>query len=79
MIESLNPIDVTVKITPDDIRMRTNLTTIKNIKFTKKISFLHNLGLCDPKTHNGFFQNETRIYLSEKPIKTTGIDRSFKI
>ena len=42
MLKTLLPKDVKVKITIDDIRLKSNLTTNKTIRFTKKIFFLCN-------------------------------------
>ena len=41
MLMSLLPSEVNVKITTDDIRLKSNLTTNKTKKFTKKSCFLN--------------------------------------
>ena len=42
MLKSLLPKEVKVNITIDDIRLKSNLTTNKTIKFTKKSFFIQN-------------------------------------
>ena len=44
MLKSLLPNEVKVKVTIDDIRLGSNLTTIKTIRFTKRPSFYTILG-----------------------------------
>ena len=42
MLKSLLPNEVKVNITIDDFRLKSNLTTNKTIRFTKKFFFLYN-------------------------------------
>ena len=42
MLKSLFPKELKVKITVDDVRLRSNLTTNKTNNITKKFLFLHN-------------------------------------
>ena len=51
MLESLLPDDVKVNITIDDIGLRSNLTTNKNIRFTKRYFFYTILGYV--QSHSG--------------------------
>ena len=44
MLKSLLPNEVKVNITVDDVRLKSNLTTIKTIRFAKKSSFYIILG-----------------------------------
>ena len=69
-----------VKITIDDIRLKTNLATNKTIKLTKKPFFCTLLGFT--KCHSrplgdveGFVQLIPGSYKSDEPINITGIDK----
>ena len=79
ILKSLLFKEVKLFITIDDIRLRSNLTNNKTIRFTKKI-FYTILGFVE--SHSGplgdikeFFQLITGSYRSEKPINITGIDK----
>ena len=80
MLKSLVPNGVKVKITNDAIRLRSNLTTNKTIRFTKK-SFIYTK-IRFTQSHSGplgdiegFVQKIPGKYNSEKPINITGIDK----
>ena len=69
-----------LKITIDYIRLSSNLTTNKTIKYTKKASF-HTI-LEFTQSHSGplgviegFIQKTPGTYKSEKPINVTGFDK----
>ena len=69
-----------MKITIDDIRLNSNLTTNKTDKFTKKSFFSTTLGFTH--SHSGelgdierFVQLIPGTYTSNKPINITGIDK----
>ena len=51
MLKSLLPNEVKTKITIDDIRLRSNLTTNKTIKFPKKLFFYTVIGVT--RSHSG--------------------------
>ena len=81
MLKSLLPDKVKVDITIDDIRLRSNLTTNKTIRFTEK-SFFHTI-LAFTKSHSGvlgdidgFFQKIPGTYKREKPYNITGFDEN---
>ena len=80
MLKSLLPNDVKVKITIDDIRLRSNFTTNKTIRFTK-VSFCAILGFTqshsDPLNNPppSFIKKVPGLYKSEKPNNITGIDK----
>ena len=80
MLKSLPPDEVKVNFTHDDIRLRSNLTTNKSIRFTEK-SFLYTI-LGFTESHSGllgdiegFTQLIPGTYNSNKPINITGIDK----
>ena len=80
MLKNLLPNEVKVNITIDDVRLRSNLTTNKTIKFTKKSFFYTILGFIESHSAplsdiKGFVQLIPGIYKSEKPIDITGIDK----
>ena len=69
-----------VNITIDDVGLRSNLTSNKTIKFTKKSFFYTILGFIESHSAplsdiKGFVQLIPGIYKSEKPINITGIDK----
>ena len=80
IVKSLLPDEVKVNITIDDTRLKSNLTTNKTIRFTKKSFFFTILGfiqshsgpLCDI---DGFVQLIPGTCKSDKPINITGIDK----
>ena len=80
MLKSLLLDEVIASITIADIRLRSNLTTNKTIRFTKK-SFLYTiLGFVRSRliplgNINGYIQSLPGTYKNEKPIKITGIDK----
>ena len=80
MLKSSFPDEVKVKITIDDIRLRSNLTTHKSIRFTKKSFFLTILGFIQSHLREldeieRFIKLIPGTYKSDKPINLTGIDK----
>ena len=81
MFKSLLPNEVRVIIVFDDIGLRSNLTTNKTIKFTKKSFFQKFSGFT--QSHSGLLNNLTQGFVWEtpgstknaKPNKYTGIDK----
>ena len=80
MLKSLLPDELKVNFPSDDIRLKSNLTTRKTIRFTDK-SFFHTvLGFSQPNSDNlgdikGFIELISKSYKSDKPINITGIDK----
>ena len=79
MLKFLPPKEVKVNITIDDIRLKSNLTSKKKTKFTRK-SFLYII-LIFTQSHSGelgdiggFVQLIPGTYKNDKPVKITGID-----
>ena len=69
-----------VDITIDDIRLKSNLTTNKTIKITKKTFFYIILGFTQSHSGElgdieGFIQLIPGSYKSVKPVNITGIDK----
>ena len=80
MLESLLPKQVKVKITIDDIRLKTDLTINTTIRFTKKSFFCTILGPTESHSGvlcniSGFVQLIPGSYKSDKPTHITGIDK----
>ena len=80
MIKSLLPNKVKVKITIDDIRLRSNLTTNKTLKFNEKSFFYTLSGFTQSHSGpfgdiEGFVQLIPGSYKSDKPINITGVDK----
>ena len=82
MRKSFHLLDVRVNNTSEDIRLRSNLTTIKTIKFTKK-SFFDTI-LDSTQSHPGalgdieeFVHIIPGTYRSERPKNNTGNDKLF--
>ena len=80
MIQSLLPNDVEVKISIDGVRFRSNLTTNRTIKFTKRSFFYTILGFTQSHQGSlddidGFYQIIAGNYKSNKPISIIGIDK----
>ena len=80
MLKSLLPKDVKVNITNYDIKLKSNLTTNKTNKFTKKSFFDIILGFTQSQSGElgdieGFVQLIPGTYRSDKPINITGIDK----
>ena len=80
MLKSQLPEEVKVNITIDDVRLKSNLTTIKAIRFTKKF-FFHTI-LCFIESHSGelgdiegFIQLIPGTNKSDKAHNITGIDK----
>ena len=76
MLKSLLPKDVKVKITIDDIRLKSNLTTNKTIRFTKNSSLYTRLGFT--QSHLGvlgdierFIQIIPGTHKSKRPTNIT--------
>ena len=79
MLKSLLPEEVKVAITIDDIRLKSNLTTSKTIRFTEKSFFLI---LCFMESNSpvvgdipGFVQLIPGSYKSNKPVNILRIDK----
>ena len=80
MLKSLLPKEVKVYNTFDDVRLKSNLTIIKTIRFTKKSFFYEILVLTQSHSGEfcdlpGFIQLITGSYKSDKPINITGFDK----
>ena len=80
MLKSLLPKEVKVKITIDDVRLKSNLTTNKTIRFTKKSFLLVILGFTQSRLgelgdNPGFTQIIPGSYKSNKPINITGFGK----
>ena len=80
MLKSLLPDDVEVSITIDVIRLKSNLTTNKTIRITKKLFSNTILGFTQSHSGplsdiEGFIQLIPGTYESEKPTNITGIDK----
>ena len=80
MLKSLIPKDVKVKITIDDIRVKSILTTNRTIRFTKKSFFYEIQGFT--QYHLGeigdikrFIQLIPGTYKVDEPVNITGIDK----
>ena len=81
MLKSLLPKEVKVNITVDEIRLKSNLTTNKTIRFTKKKSLFYVI-LGFTQSHSGeigdiegFVQLIPGVYKGDRPINITGIDK----
>ena len=71
---------VKVNITIDDIRKKSNLKINQTLIFTEKSFFYTILGFTQSHSYplddiDGFYQLIAGSYKSDKPIKTTGIDK----
>ena len=80
ILKSSRPKGVKVKNTIDDIRLKSNLTTYKTIKFTNKSFFYTILGFMESHSGalgdiSGFVQLIPGSYKSDKPFDNTGIDK----
>ena len=80
ILKSSRPKGVKVKNTIDDIRLKSNLTTYKTIKFTNKSFFYTILGFMESHSGalgdiSGFVQLIPGSYKSDKPLNNTGIDK----
>ena len=80
ILKSSRPKDVKLNITIDDIRLKSNLTTNKTIKFTKKSLFCIFLGFTQSHSGEigdieGFVQLIARSCKSDRPVIITGIDK----
>ena len=80
MLEILLPNGVKVTTTIDDIRLRSNLTTNKTVRFSKKSFFHTKLDFVESDSGplnniKSFVQLIPRTYKSEKSIIITGIDK----
>ena len=85
MLKSLLPNELKLDITIYDIRLRSNLRTIKTIKFSRKKLFGHTtLGFT--QSHSGpsndlpkrYFQKITNSCKNERPINITAIEPLIK-
>ena len=77
MLKALLPNEVELNITIDDVRLKSNLTNNKTIKFTKKSSFYTLLGFIESHSGElgdspGFAQLLPGTYKSDKLINITG-------
>ena len=83
ILNSFPPKRVKVNFTFDDIRLKSNVTTNKTIRFIKKSFFYTILGFTKkshsrPLAHiDGFIRIVPVTYKSEKPINITGIDKIY--
>ena len=80
MLKSLLPKEVKVNITIDDVRLKSNSTTKKTIRFTKKSFFYVILGFTryhsgELGDNSGFIEILSGSYKSDKPINITGFDK----
>ena len=80
LLETLLPREVKLKITIDDIRLKSNLNTNKTIKFTRKPFFPVILGFTQSHSGElgdipGFSEIKPGSCKSDKPINVTGIDK----
>ena len=78
-LKSLLPNDVKADITINDIRLKSNLSTIITIGFTKKTLFYIKLGFKQSQSEplgdiNGVIQFISGTHRSDKPNNTTGIN-----
>ena len=81
MLKSVLPKEVKVNITIEVFSLKSNLTTSKTIRFSRKLSFYTILGftqshsgvLCDI---DGYIQLLSGIYKSERPVNITGVDKN---
>ena len=74
------PDNVKVSVTIDDVRLKSNLKTNKTLIFTEKSFFYTILGFTRSHSYplddiDGFCQLIAGSYKSEKPNKSTGIDK----
>ena len=68
-----------VDITIYDIRLKSNLTTFKTIKFTKKIYIIHTFTQphsCELGDNDGFVQLVPTTYRNDRLVIITGSDKS---
>ena len=81
MLKSLLPDNVKVKIRTNEIGVKSNLTTIKTRKFTKKSFFYTILGFTESSSGplndhlHGFVQMIPASCKIKRPIIITGIDK----
>ena len=80
MLKSLLPADAKANFKFDGIRLTWNITTNKAIKFPEKMFFYTLLGFIQNHSGvlgdiEGFVQLIAGTYISDKPIKITGLDK----
>ena len=80
MLKSLHPKEVKVNITIDNVRLKTNLTTNKTIKCTKKSFFYKILGFTNSYSGelgdvSGFIQLIKGTCKSDKPIDNSAFHK----
>ena len=80
VLKSLLPKEMKVKITIVDFSVKSNLSTKKTIRITKRALFYTVLGLMDSHSgalgdFPGFVQLIPESYKSDKSINITGIDK----
>ena len=81
MLKSLLPKEAKIKITVDDLRLKSNLTTNETIKFTDRSFFHVFLGFTQSPSREladipSFIQLIPGRYKSDKPINITDIDKT---
>ena len=80
MLKSLLPKEIKVNMTIDDVRLKSNLTTNRTMKFTERCFFYKILGFIESHSGElgeipGFVHLIPGTYKSDKPINITGIDK----
>ena len=80
MLKSLLPKEAKLNITIDDVRLKSNLTTDKTFRFSKKSFFYVILGFTQSHSGElgdveGFIELIPGTYKGDKPINLTGIDK----
>ena len=79
-LKHILPNNVKVKITIDDIRLKSNLKINQTLIFTEKSFFYTILGFTQSRSYpldgvDGFYQIIAGSYKSDRPINITGIDK----
>ena len=80
-LKHILPNNVKVKITIDDIRLKSNLKINQTLIFTEKSFFYTILGFTQSRSYplddiDGFYQLIAGSYKSDKPFNITGIDKT---
>ena len=80
MLKSLLPKEVKVSITNDDVKLKSNLTNNKTIRFTGKMFFYTIVGFIQSYSGElgdlpGLVQLISGAYKSDKPFNITGFDK----
>ena len=79
-LKHILPDDVEVRVTIDDVRIKSNLKTNQTLIFTEKSLFYTILGFTRSRSYplgdiDGFYQLIAGLYKSDKPINITGTDK----